>query len=76
MEIVDFLLTPFHVVWGVWCVVVWYGVVCCSVAYCGVVRGGMVCCSVVYCGVVWCAVVDSWWRINGSWYWLMIYRRC
>ena len=48
MEIVDFLLTPFHVVWGVWCVVVWYGVVCCSVAYCGVVRGGMVCCSVVY----------------------------
>ena len=41
-----------RVVCGVWCVVVYGGVLWCIVVYCGVLW-----CIVVYCGVLWCIVV-------------------
>jgi len=41
----------------IWCVILWYGMVCYGIVWCGVVCYGMVWCVLVWYGMVWCGMV-------------------
>jgi len=48
---------------AVWCSVLQFGVVCCSLlqcvaVWCSVLQFGAVCCSLVQCVAVWCSVLQ------------------